>query len=394
MVPTLLKSELQQAEAIQLGSLRRYLAARGWVAIPTQSEDVSVYRLRLPESDEIDVLLPKNIQHPHALRRIAEALRTLSQVEDQSLDELVLAIRAVHVDVIMSTIPDGSVQNQTVSLKSASGFISKMHALLVSAATTEIAPSSMYERTRKEARDYADSCRFGHTFRGSFGFTVESPIPSSFLIKEDVLPFERRVMQRLLRGLRSLRTAAAHDDPAIIYKQYTVGFSANTCERLIELVQEADADTISFGFVFSPEVRSSGDIGQDQFHFDVGAVQLALLEAAGKVMRDNANETPVVIQGYVTQLRSESGLTDLFVDSYFERPGYPSKMPRHGREITVQWKSAEFGELNVKVALNVADYIQAVDAHKQGSSVAVRGFLVRKRRSSWLYEPSEFRVLS
>jgi hypothetical protein len=33
-----------------------------------------------------------------------------------------------------------------------------------------------YPRAMPGALKYADNCRFGHTFRGSFGFTIESPI--------------------------------------------------------------------------------------------------------------------------------------------------------------------------------------------------------------------------
>src|SRR5208282_1846916 len=63
---------------------------------------------------------------------------------------------------------------------------------------------------------YADSCRFGHTFRGSFGFTIESPVipniePTLPQIEQPA-PFERRVMQRFAHAVRVVSEAVRSDD--------------------------------------------------------------------------------------------------------------------------------------------------------------------------------------
>ena len=150
------------------------------------------------------IILPKQTSGDDTLRRITDALRTLSQITGQDVATVAALIRAVAIDVLRSTVPDALVRNEAIHLDVAEGFIKNIKQLLSAAATTELSPEPFFERIKKGAKEFADECRFGHTFRGSFGFTIETPIlpnvSPEFEIVEQTPPFQRRVMQRIAGG--------------------------------------------------------------------------------------------------------------------------------------------------------------------------------------------------
>ena len=82
--------------------------------------------------------------------------------------------------------------DDTILLEVATGYITGIRSQLAATATTEIQPDPFFLRVKKEATQYADACRFGHTFRGSFGFTVESPIVPNEVRRRFPLSVSRR----------------------------------------------------------------------------------------------------------------------------------------------------------------------------------------------------------
>ena len=67
----------------------------------------------------------------------------------------------------------------SVRLDIAEAFLKNAKGLLAAAATTEVSPKPFFGRVTKAAVVYSDDCRFAHTFRGSFGFAIESPVEAN-----------------------------------------------------------------------------------------------------------------------------------------------------------------------------------------------------------------------
>jgi hypothetical protein len=88
----------------------------------------------------------------------------------------------------------------------AANYIAGVKTLLAATATTEMHPLPHFLRVRKEATDYAETCQFAHTFRGSFGFTIESPVcpnvAPTFLaaVRPEALSFASGLRERAIRG--------------------------------------------------------------------------------------------------------------------------------------------------------------------------------------------------
>lgn len=250
-------------------------------------------------------------------------------------------------------------------------------------AHTELEPLPYFLRTKKEASDYANRCRFGHTFRGSFGFTVESPIEPAIQSAlpgiDPAPPFERRVIKRFARGLEAVSKAVLIDSTDPITDTIKTGFSANVCEQLATLVDGTSPSGIVFDFSFSPEWKGAEAIHAGPEHFMVGPRQVEAVREAAKVLRSRVSSWEETVFGRVIRLASQADPSDL--------------MDMMGdREVAILWSSEATGDIAVRVSLNPAEYLKAVEAHAAGRAVEVSGTLERRGRRWVLLNPINFQV--
>lgn len=374
-------AEFQIGRTVPLGALRRYLTLNNWHGPEEVGHGLDLYKF-IQDGATLEILLPRAASDDSHLRWIADALRTLSQFQNTELPHIASIVRSVGVDTLKSTVPDALVRFESIHLDVAAGFLKYVKQLLAAAATTEIAPEPFFFRVRKEAKNYADDCRFGHTFRGSFGFTIESPVtpnPSPTIeVIEQIPPFERRVMQRLARGLRSAQAAVSEQDTSAIVENYKIGLSANMCEELVDLAESIKGERLGFEFAFSPEWRMSPDIRSDR-HFVIAAQHIELIKDAARHLRLQEFERNVVVAGRIVRLKSDNDPSDLL-------------HPLGSREVTIQWNSEDFGEINVRVLLTPQQYLAACEAHKAGREIAISGFIERVGKIWRLLEPSDFNI--
>jgi hypothetical protein len=369
------------AKGASLDSIRRYLQLHGWSETPTRSGATSLFTLTISGDDKIEMPLPTRRDFQGSERLISDALRTLSQLDDRNAPQIIDDINSIGFDRIRSIIPDELVRADSIDLSVAGSFINNARRLITTTATVELEPSAFFGRVAKEAIAYTDRCRFGHTFRGSFGFTIESPIvrndEPSLSIVPQVPPFERRVVQRLVRGLNTIKLAEATENPGVIAESYQTGFNANMCDALIELVEQT-SDRLRFEVAWSPEWHPASDILQTSA-FSIKPSTVGLVRDAAASLRRVKTAQNSTVVGTVIRLKSEHNPADLL----------DLTSPR---EIVVQWNSPDFGYLNVKVVLPPPDYIVAVEAHKSGRMISISGLLERIGRSWILSSPGNLQL--
>lgn len=368
-------------ERVPLNSLKRYLVAAGWRR-RTLPSGVEVFA-NGPEGNSIEIVLPETSVDDDLPERITIAIRTLSAVERLPPDAIISAIRAISYDLVHSRLPDSAIRHDTIKLGTAEEFIKRMVKILAASAHSELHDGPYFLRLNGIAQRYADECRFGHTFRGSFGFTVESPVGPNTL--EPVVgeiptpPLERRAIRRLARGLRTVREAISVDDPTQIIGGYSTGLNANACEELAALVELPQGGGLSFEIVFSPEWGFPPDIGATCAVDFKQAQGVEVIRAAAQALRAVNDGKLRTIVGKVTTLRSRENPSDLFSIS-------------GSQDVIVEWVSDEFGSKNVRVSLGPEEYLQAVEAHKAGQAVSVEGELEQARQ--WRLEnPRAFRLV-
>jgi hypothetical protein len=366
-------------------SILRYLTARGWNA--KRSRDGRFVTAVLSAQDpreQVELFFTDNTRPEVQSEEVAAAIRTISQLYELNLQDAARAVSALPFDMIVGRIPNEYVRNDSVELRLANRYIQSMRSFLASAATTEIVGQTFFRRTRKEAVDYAGRCRFAHTFSGSFGFVIESPVglndtPSLPLVDESK-PFERKVVERIVRGLRSYRLAIAEEDSTRIASE-THGFSANMCDDVIGVIEDTDLSKIDLSIQFSPEWKSELATEAETNQFAIERRYVDLLKDAATKLRQQETPQLETIVGRVVKLEAEGNPSDLFGDS-------------SARDIVVSWDSPEYGLIRVQVPLTPQGYLDAVDAHKEGAFVSATGLLTRSGRSwSLTGEPKSIRII-
>jgi hypothetical protein len=256
--------------------------------------------------------------------------------------------------------------------------------LVYYAACAEEDPQPFFEKGRKIGKDYTTRCRFGHTFAGSFGLTVEMPIPPNpdgLLIPDaQAAPFERRVMIRVIRGLQIASKGLREGDVSILTRDYTQGFNANLCEVMAGLTQELPGFGSEFTMLWSPEYAI-----EDQFK-NAGPVRIdpdsfrPFFEAAAKSLRQAKESEQTTIRGLVIQLHADPGDDDTDEDDE--------------RQIIVKCDLGTLRAVKVHVSLNADDYGKACDAHKDNREVEIDGRPEKLGKFWNLTSPANFRVVS
>ena len=181
---------------VPLGLLRRYLTASGWrlkAARPQQDvempqsaaaraimegrmggeRDYDIYVLSDSQLRGVEVVLPHNQDSIDFIYQVGGAVRTLSNLEKREPKAVINAVRQIGFDVVRSKIPNAMVHDDSIHLEVAANYINGTRSLLAATAMTEIEPEPYFLRVKPPAAEYASHCRFGHTFKGSFGFMLE-----------------------------------------------------------------------------------------------------------------------------------------------------------------------------------------------------------------------------
>jgi hypothetical protein len=385
--------------------LRRYLVAHNWQLAaprpvdpnqeksraaqvllrdrPTGERNFDIYVSYVGDNQGIELIVPRTRRSLEYDQQVALVVRALSALQDRPDEDVVTDIRLVGSDVVQTRIPDAFVLDDAIRLAVARNFIAGIRNLLASTATTEINPAPFFLRQRKEALEYADGCRFGHTFRGSFGFTVESPLEPNLSPPlpglPSPVPFERRVVERLSRGLTATQISVEADTIDPLVNNVRLAFSANVCEQFAALVEETTKSEILFDIAYSPEwPRATPELEQPT-RFKIGPAHVEAVRAAAKVLRTEIKPWDETVFGRVIRLASEVNPADL-TDVMGER------------EVAILWSSETLGDVTVRASLTPADYLSALDAHAHGLPVEVSGTLERRGRAWILSNPTNFSV--
>ena len=354
---------------ISPGLVIRYLLTRGWSLTRLQNG------INMLSADEGDFEIFLGNQSQNHKEEVYFALRTISDYYGKEISDVCRSVSSHLSDRISSRIPDEYVRNDSIEFKVAATYISGMKTLLSSSATTEITDNRSFRRTLKEAIQYSESCRFAHTFRGSFGFVIESPVrindtPQLDGFDEDV-PLERRVVDRLVHGFSSIEEASLFEDPGLI-SEATSGLSANMCDALADLLEEMDVSNIKFEVDFSSEWRRKETVKQGRvFQFSQNDVEL-IREGAKALKIDDVPKKETIF-GKVRRAGTDGNPSDLVDDGA-------------RREIEVNWISDDDKLIHIKILVSPEDYLKALDAHKNSKVIKVTGLLPATGKTRWLTE--------
>ncbi|HZM03185.1 MAG TPA: hypothetical protein VFC44_09190 [Candidatus Saccharimonadales bacterium] len=368
--------------------LARFLRLHAWKPIPLKHPGLIAFAGSPDqEGKNVEIILPTVGDESSVARNLASALNTLGALLDRPGAELIRLVQCVDRDIFGAKLADPQAQHGTISLERAVKVIGDLRDLFSYAACTEEDPRTAFAKATGIGAKHTKVCRFGHTFAGSFGFMVESPItvsPAPQLVNAaaagipvDAAPFERRVMERIMRGIVFTQEAVASGSPEPLIAKYKAGFNANLCETLMELLQTVDEANTEFSVGWSPEWVAPANIPVS-VRLEGKAVKY--LESAARYLRSPEQSAELIITGLVIALRSKSAPTEVEDDN----------SPHH---VTIEGKENNGAERTVRVSLEPEVYRAACDAHRDGRKVSITGRLEKEGKFWVLMASKDFKVI-
>lgn len=353
---------VEPSEAL-LNNLQRYLLTHGW-----SPEDHPNQRLKLLRTTPDDtgayasVAIPASLEFRDAGELVSDAIRSIASHENTSAEQVLDRLLLWDRDVLRARFLKLLGYEDSLPLGIAADAISGLKEFIGYAAYTHTDPRPFFDKTGAISSEFARHCRFGHTFKGSFGLTVECPLSVTPFLRmegnEPDVPLERQVFERVANGLQTLREAVERESLDPLLSGYRSGFNANMCRSLAEIYENADGRRIEYDVTWSPELPARIEHHWNPVLFEGRAYEIT--RAAAAELETSETFPDSLIEGRILMLKSETppGLDDQFE---FEHV------------ITMFWERERGQTVRIRIPLSPGEYIQACDAHKDGRSIRVYG---------------------
>lgn len=355
--------------------VRRYLQWSNWRLVGEGSRG-AVFEGGADDSGQTIVLKVPGPEEPHSESEIERIVAALSVIERRPEDIVVRAIQGIDRDFLFTAVVGDSAAVRGISLLCAPEVVTALRDLMTYSAAGEDKPRPYFAKATSAGRKHAARCLFGHTFRGSFGFTVESPLPVGtgplFSAEEVDRPFARRVMERIGRGIVAVTSAARTERIDELVAGYQTGLNANMCEAILQIADVVHQSELRVSMSWSPEWPALAELVDFQ-PTTLDSRSYRCLESVASELRPHEEEESTTLCGRVVLLRSEEA---------------PSEDDLGEHEVVIVSSS----QLRVYAALNAADYRSACEAHVNGCDVCVDGQLVHRGKHWHLISPANFSI--
>jgi len=345
----------------------------------------TVWHKILPNGTEEYILLPMDTELKDYIARMIDLVNTLKQSEGRALESIITDLLQSNSDTFRVVAYKDRAE-PSLPLVDAATLI-KRSVDMITAAAYSISTKRAYYASRypKEVEDFLKKIRLGHTERGSFIVSMHVPVQpriknifSVSEMSEDILnpksnePFERRVMIQLAE-LTAIAIDAAN---SMELEQFTeaipLGLNANFCEALSDIAGVCGDDGTHFDINWAP-TRSINKSWNIKTKFNIRPDTAEALRSAGQMLRKNEPELNVEICGYVVRLDSSNSIESgeiKIIDT----------LSSNARSIYLQ--------------LNGENYQRAIDAHKAGKLVSVRGNIEKQGKKSVVKDIYGFQLLN
>jgi hypothetical protein len=372
----------------QLGALRAedvqlYLVSHGWKRDDASSTPkANVYRF--PALRDAEALLPGRRDLADYVERMADIVQMLAAVEQRKASQVLADLSSPPADVLRFQVSAPDTTLGTLPLDEGIRLIRGARSMLLAASCSVRQAAAFYPRQAyKEALEFLQACHLGQTERGSFVAKIMAPVPpeinkqrtlfdtddEAFIASE---PFARQSTVRLMSALGHIRSAIASGNYDRILEGVDEGVSANLCEAVASMQPTGDQAQLHIRMSWSssrPRLPKGVEsvIGFSQTAFEI-------VRESGRKLREELSATRTRIEGRVINLKADPSLFDDFEGAVTLRADVGGTATR------------------VQVLLNLEDYKQACNAHRDGRIVAVTGLLQREPKLYYLLQPQDFSV--
>jgi len=355
-----------------------YFRRNDWKKIDSQYSGLSIYIN--PKDENIKLLIPKQRTSDYLLH-IKNAVELISEIENKNITQIVNNILSLDRDFHNYRVL--TVSQNSIKLSTAEQVLASARKIFELSAKKEYDKSnfSIKENKRDKIASYINSCRFTHTWKGSFGFTVTSPLnaPSLGLFDDTSDTYERMVSKRIFRGFKIINEAVLKNSSDYIVDNSDIGFDGNMCNKLLVLSEKLENNSVEYSITWGPVVKIQSEFTEPK-SIKLDRKSFNLAEKAALKLSEKSEQFETRFNGFPTSLRSD-------------KEHLISKKEFGERYISVRGSSREIKSATLKMELEINDYLAAVKAHKEGRDVRVFCVVKRKHKGWEVLKVKQLKVL-
>jgi hypothetical protein len=227
--------------------LRAYLSAQGWIDDGPWGRGRANLFVSESRGRSWDIIVPNlDSTRDHSIR-MAEAVATLSSVEERSQLEIYYEIAGAGADVIRIQARNHDAAT-FVSIRESAGLLNDTYALLTAAARAAEKTRPVFRGPMSaEVAQFLNNVQPMPNYFDGYSLAVRSPVPAGIGRQQDMgdnfyAPFSRRATLQFSRALESATTAVmetvAIDSLEPFAQAVDSGVSANFCSALASLAEK------------------------------------------------------------------------------------------------------------------------------------------------------------
>lgn len=380
-----------------LNHLIAYLKLSGWT-VHEHPKWLEFYGNTDTAGNQLLLVLPRDPNATDLQSYVQKTMDLLSAVADEPLSTTIQRVQYYHSDVIIVRNLETGVFS-SISLRLADTQVSELKSLVAYGARTEREPRPYYQSYSTIGTKIIEQFRFGHTVRQSFGLTMEAPIIhdmelftadkqkeqppllsdlAQFVVETEIAvpPLERRIVERIIRGLNITWRATEENSLRPLLEEYGSGFNGNMC---ISISKIADHKLpIEYRVLWSPKLPVPSDLS-DAKPVRLNQTSYILLKQASQELR-NLEPEVVRVRGIITHVGSHVP---------------PLSEDNIGRQVVIRWQRPSSQRTqNVVVPLSKDQYVLAHRAHLQWATVEVTGAIIKTGSTYRLVDARDLEIFN
>ena len=358
--------------------LRAYLKANGWVRDESRTDRLSVW---LKGTDDPSRFVFLSLQeHSDAYgQRIAEAVKTLSEVEGRSQLAVYYDLLAAGSDVLRLRPQDKPRAGGSLPVSAA--LLTQARELVTAAARAAERPGWAVYRgpASGPVMDYVRQVRPVPGYETGEELTLHSPVPAEYgaaaeLARNPCPPFARQVTLSLYAALHAAReglvSVLGGASLAVFEPAAAKGASANFCAALAALARQGGGIGVRLSWGQArPAEKANGD-----FAFTAGAAEV--LAQGAEWLRQNTPFPEAALTGEIVRLDP------------------PEVEPGAGPAVALVLAELDGRPAAVPIPFAAAEQKEVRRAFEQGLEIRVTGDIHREGRRYVLKNPRNFAVLA
>lgn len=350
----------KQLTFVKLEDIKLYFIKNKWSIIDSNQKQMVFQSPTDSEGNQIRYKLPNSETYQNYLNAVSDVISIFSKLRNVPIITIYNDLIHTSKDIMRMRIINTGNYKYSIPLDIAATNINAIKNLYMYSACSEVNKQPHFEKPLAEGINHANNCQFGHTFEGSFGFTIDTPIIKEDLLLEELttVPFERKVTERIITGFNSVIKAKNNMDSDFIVRDFEDGFNARMCESIADLSNN-NSTPLEFQINWSGAISPRSDISSFT-SIMLDAIDIELLIEAGKKLK-KVEPFDDVIVGQVVTLHSNKD---------------PNSNEDFNRTIVMKHE-VDNHIVDVKLNLNKENYLLAYEAHGSGKRIIVKGKLFR-----------------